>query len=623
MAVNTPAGLTRVRGPVLGLAHLLQLRFNPIGHNAFLREAYGEVFRLNVFGVRIYVTAGADMAEQVLVNRERNFANGPAWSHFIGPFFHRGLMLLDFDEHLHHRRILQQAFTNEALRSYHSVMAPHIRTNLEEWESEDEPRLHHLFKALTLDLALETFVGVDLSREEQDGVNKAFVAAVRAGTSVIRKPIPGSPWAKGLKARAFLEDFFRSHLPAKRRDGGVDLFAQLCRARSEDGHEFSDDDIVNHMIFLLMAAHDTTTITLSSMAYHLATNPEWQERAREESMATGDVDYDGVLSLDVLDRVMKESMRLCSPVPSLPRVAVRDADIDGFHVPAGSFVTVSPYMNHYLPELWPDPTRFDPDRFAPDRREDRSHRLAFEPFGGGRAQVHRDALRRHPGPRDLPRAPAQLPLVGPGGLRLADRSHCTALSARRRPGDPGADPAMSVEILDAARRVFEQYGARRANVEDVARAAGVSRSTLYRAYPNKESLLEAVLLRQFDEFLLELDRVAADLEPNDAVVECFTHGLRLTREIPLLARLAQTEPDLITAAGAASHSALVLGSAERVAATLRRSGATMPEEDLQTVAELMLRLSWTYLLNPGGALDVTDEHAVRAYARRFLAPLVH
>ena len=235
---------------------------------------------------------------------------------------------------------------------------------------------------------------------------------MRAGTSILRKPVPGTPWAKGLKARAFLEDFFRRNIPAKRRDGGDDLFAQLCRAQSEDGAEFSDDDIVNHMIFLLMAAHDTTTITLSSMAYHLAKHPEWQERARAESLAAGDVDYDGVLGLEVLDRVMKESLRLCAPVPSLPRVAVRDTVVQGYLIPAGSFVTVSPYMNHYLPELWPDPERFDPDRFSPERREDRSHRMAFEPFGGGRAQVHRDALRRDAGAGDLPRAAAQLPLVG-------------------------------------------------------------------------------------------------------------------------------------------------------------------------------------------------------------------
>ena len=372
------------RGPVLGIPHLLQLRYHPIEHNAFLRETYGDVYRLRAFGVTLHVTAGADAAEQVLVNRDRAFASGPAWSHFIGPFFHRGLMLLDFEQHLHHRRILQHAFTGEALRRYHAVMAPQIRAEIATWADAEQPvRMHHLFKELTLEVALETFVGVDLDPEQRREVNRAFVAAVRAGTSLVRRPVPGSPWAKGVAARAFLEGFFRSHLAAKRRDGGDDLFAQLCMARSEDGHEFSDDDVVNHMIFLLMAAHDTTTITLSSMAYHLATHPEWQERAREESLAAGDVEYDGVLGLGLLDRVMKESMRLCAPVPTIPRVAVKDTVIDGYAVPAGSFVTVSPYQNHFLPDLWPDPTRFDPDRFAAHRREDRSHRLAFEPFGGG------------------------------------------------------------------------------------------------------------------------------------------------------------------------------------------------------------------------------------------------
>ena len=182
---------------------------------------------------------------------------------------------------------------------------------------------------------------------------------------------------------------------------------------------------------------------------------------------------------------------------------------------------------------------------------------------------------------------------------------------------------MTTAILDAAQHVFEQYGARRAHVEDVARAAGVSRSTLYRAYPNKDALLDAVLVRQFDAFLHELDRVASGLTPREAVVECFARGIALTREIPLLARLVETEPEIITGVGARSHSSLVLGSATQVAATLRRSGATMPEEELLVVAELMLRLAYTYLLNPRGRLDLADDSAVRDYARRYLAPLVH
>ncbi|RNL61101.1 cytochrome P450 [Nocardioides marmoriginsengisoli] len=380
---DSSSDLRTVRGPLIGLPHLLRLRRNPIHHNDVLRSSYGDVIKLNVFGTTLHACYGLDAAEQILINRDRDFANGPAWSHFIGPFFRRGLMLLDFDEHLHHRRILQHAFTQEAMRRYHAVMVPHIKAGIAGWGDVPNPRMNELFKQLTLDLALETFVGVDLSQAEQDRLNKAFIAAVRAGTSIVRKNVPGTPWAKGLAARKVLEEFFYAHLPAKRRDGGDDLFAQLCIARSEDGDEFSDADIVNHMIFLLMAAHDTSTITMSAMAYYLAKNPEWQEQARAESVAAGGSDYDAISSLDLQERIMKESLRLCSPVPSMPRVAVRDVSVNGYRIPEGSFVAVSPFYNHHDPSVWPDAERFDPERFAEDRREDKAHRMAFHAFGGG------------------------------------------------------------------------------------------------------------------------------------------------------------------------------------------------------------------------------------------------
>ena len=371
------------RGPRLGVVHVLRLRKRPIEHNDHLRAAYGEVVKMPIFGTTLYVAYGLDAAEQVLINRDRVFANGPAWSHFIGPFFRRGLMLLDFEEHLHHRRILQHAFTNEAQRRYHAVMLPHIRRGLASWENVPGPRMHELLKELTLDLAIETFVGVELSTSEQARINKAFINAVRAGTSIVRAPVPGTPWARGIAARKVLEEFFFAHLPEKRRTGGDDLFAQLCVARSEEGDAFTDEDIVNHMIFLLMAAHDTSTITMTSMAYQLARHPRWQEKARAESEAAGDLDHDGLLGLELLDRIMKESLRLCSPVPSLPRVAMRETVLNGCRIPEGAFVAVSPFYNHHDAAYWSEPTRFDPDRFTPERRDDRTHRMAFEPFGGG------------------------------------------------------------------------------------------------------------------------------------------------------------------------------------------------------------------------------------------------
>ncbi|HEX7740637.1 MAG TPA: cytochrome P450 [Marmoricola sp.] len=371
-------------GPRFGLVHLLRLRRDPLGHADWLKANYGSVYTMKVLGTEMYMVSGPDAAEALFVNREKVFASGPAWSHFIGPFFNRGLMLLDFEEHHHHRRIMQAAFSNEALHRYHAMLQPHIRSGIADWGEVGDPHLYRMFKELTLDLALEAFVGVELSLAEQRRINKAFIDAVRAGTSIIRRPVPGGGWARGLAARKVLEEFFYGALPEKRRKGGDDLFAQLCIAQSETGDEFTDDDVVNHMIFLLMAAHDTTTITMTSMANQLARSPEWQERCRTASIEAGpEMDYDAQLGLTDLDLVMKESLRLLAPVPSIPRVATRETVLDGYRIPEGAFVGLSPYQNHYMPEFWPDPYRFDPERFSSERHEDKVHRLAFEPFGGG------------------------------------------------------------------------------------------------------------------------------------------------------------------------------------------------------------------------------------------------
>jgi AcrR family transcriptional regulator len=179
---------------------------------------------------------------------------------------------------------------------------------------------------------------------------------------------------------------------------------------------------------------------------------------------------------------------------------------------------------------------------------------------------------------------------------------------------------MTDAILDAAREVFEEFGARRANVDDVARAAGISRSTLYRRFPNKESLLVAVIERETGVFLDELDLIAQHLPPQEAIIECFVRGMAMMREIPVLSRIAQTEPEMIM--GAPGRGPSMLDHSERVARTLRRSGARMPDDELLVVAELLLRLASTFLLDPAGRLDVSDPDAVRDYAKRYLSQLV-
>jgi cytochrome P450 len=386
MAAAAPEGLKPVPGdgglPFLG--QTLSMLRDPLGLAQRRYAQYGPVSWGKVLGKRMVALYGPEAAEAVLVNRDKAFANGPAWSFFIGPFFYRGIMLMDFEEHLHHRRIMQQAFSRDRLRSYQKAMSPSITRGLDSWQPGDFKVLPN-FKQLTLDLAMDVFMGVELDRAQADRINKAFIDAVRAGLSIIRYPVPGGRWRRGLQARRTLEAFFNEHLPAKRADGGDDLFAALCQAETDDGHRFSDEDIVSHMIFVLMAAHDTSTITMTTMAYYLAKHPEWQERVREESRALGKetLDFEDLDRLVSLDLVMKECLRLVAPVPGLPRETVKDTSVLGYHVPAGTMVTISPNVNHHIADYWPDPDRFDPERFSADRREDKIHQYAWEPFGGG------------------------------------------------------------------------------------------------------------------------------------------------------------------------------------------------------------------------------------------------
>lgn len=368
--------------PVLG--HSLAFLYSPVKTALQYYHKFGPVFWLNVMGQTSVVLLGPDANQLVYRNSDEAFSSSQGWDFFIGKFFTRGIMLLDFDEHRFHRGIMQAAFKKPMLVQYLQDMNPAIASGIARWQPQRKFLVLDRIKQLTLDIATEVFMGEKLG-SEADHINRAFVNCVRAGTALARFPVPGGRWSKGLQGRKTLEHFFRSRIPQRRSNPGTDLFSRLCQAEDENGQRFSDDDIVNHMIFLLMAAHDTSTITLCSVFYHLAKHPQWQERVREESRALQKeaLDHDDLAKLETLDRVIKESLRLVAPVHGIPRRTVKDVEFKGHTIPAGTFVMTSPLVTHQLPDYWKNPTHFDPDRFAPERNEHKQHPYQYVPFGGG------------------------------------------------------------------------------------------------------------------------------------------------------------------------------------------------------------------------------------------------
>ena len=348
---------------------------------------YGAVSPLQLIGRDPWVLLlGPDAQEAVFTNRDKAFANGPAWSYLVGPFFHGGLMLLDFEEHHLHRRLLQQAFTRDRLAGYTERVHPAVERGLASWTPQPAFRTYPALKTLTLDIASEIFMGgaADTSPAEMARVNTAFIDCVQAATALVRLPVPPNRWWRAHRGRRVLEQFIRGYLPQRRATETSDLLSRLCHLVDDDGTGLTDDQVVDHMVFLMMAAHDTSTSTLATMMELLGKHPEWQERCRRESLALGDAptldELDGLVSLDL---VMRECLRLRAPVPVVVRRTVKDTEVLGTRIPADHYVSLAPQFTHLMPELWSDPLRFDPERFGPDRREDKRHRHAWDPFGGG------------------------------------------------------------------------------------------------------------------------------------------------------------------------------------------------------------------------------------------------
>jgi cytochrome P450 len=380
------SGLRDIEGSwAPGIVQLIRVRRDPVGFGVARRARYGPIGGTRMLGATMVMASGAEAAEEVLVNKDKAFSNEGGWTLIIGPFFPRGLMLLDFDEHMEHRRIMQEVFTPTALRGYFARLGEVAQKSVAEL-AEGRLELYPYFKDLTLRIASEVFVNVDLSSDEYARLSTAFTDTVRAGTTLLRVRVPGSRYARGYRGRRYLEGFFREHLPAKRASEGSDLFSRLCRATTSDGQQFSDDDIVNHMIFVLMAAHDTTQIALTQFGYQLAKHPDWQARVHDEIASLPDeLTYDDLNAdrLPILDRVLRESLRLCPPVPAYPRRAVKDTQVAGRYIPEGTRVTVPALNNHFGNDVvWPRPAEFDPDRFLPDRLR-QVHRFAWTPFGRG------------------------------------------------------------------------------------------------------------------------------------------------------------------------------------------------------------------------------------------------
>ncbi|WP_396989727.1 TetR/AcrR family transcriptional regulator [Nonomuraea sp. C10] len=181
-------------------------------------------------------------------------------------------------------------------------------------------------------------------------------------------------------------------------------------------------------------------------------------------------------------------------------------------------------------------------------------------------------------------------------------------------------------ILDAAYEQFSRMGIRRSTMEDVARRAKVSRITVYRRFATKDALVEHVVRREFrryfDQFLIDIEQAGTAA---DRVVLGFVSSLRTIRDNPLIGGLIAAEPDLLIPSMITDGGRTLATVRRFVAGQLRReqrAGHVAADLDADLVAELMVRISASFLSTPSQLIDLDDDEQLAAVARQFLVPML-
>jgi cytochrome P450 len=370
------AGMQNVAGWMRdGNAHLLA----QIGR-------YGPIYQHRLGVVPGVCVAEPELIARITKNTEGIWSSALAWGIYLDGLDERSPTLdmpatLDFVPHTEARRLLQPAFSGAALAGYLEIAEDYFESAVERWVRTGRVRFKAEARRLFATVANRIFVGVE-DAAESARLDQATTDFWRGFTAMSKRPWLSPTWRKSQRGYRVLRDTLRPRVAERRTGTGDDLFSRMCR--TSDRVEWLDDDaLVRLFLGVMAAAFDTTSLGVTSMAYALAIHPEWQERLAAEvsaAPANGDT-VDRLKRLESLERAWKESLRLYPGAPTTPRMALRDTELGGFEIPAGTYIAPMIGAAMHDARYWTDPLAFDPDRFASERAEEK--RGAYLPFGAG------------------------------------------------------------------------------------------------------------------------------------------------------------------------------------------------------------------------------------------------
>jgi cytochrome P450 len=357
-------------------------------------ERYGPVFTLRLFHGNVVFMLGPEANHYITVSHASNFL----WreSHFrdLISFLGDGLLTTDGEYHRRSRSAMLPAFHRERIASTLETMLGETERALDAFALGRRVDLYAWTRALALRIAMRALFGLDPDGAHAREVNAAGLFEQALGFYATAVPLrmlrgPGTPWRRQQQATRALNRVLYAEIARRRRTGerGEDVLSLLLDAHDEEGAGLTDAQVRDEAMTLLFAGHDTTTSTVAFMFYELARHPKAAAMvvAEQDALLAGAPPTAAQLmsgELRELEKVLEETLRMYPPAWIGPRRSVEAFEFQGATIPGDAFVNYCSWASHHLPEVFPEPERFEPERFAPDARA-RLAKGAYIPFGGG------------------------------------------------------------------------------------------------------------------------------------------------------------------------------------------------------------------------------------------------
>jgi len=348
---------------------------------------YGDIYKASIDGFSVYVISNPEYAEHVLRRNWQNYRKGWAIKR-VSFLLGNGLMVSEGDFWQSQRRMIQPAFHRNAIGALIKVIAAANVALLKRWEqaarSEMRVNVTRDISEMILRVVLTVIFGVDYAQvmprfsilSDDSARTLEFAQSFRSLRKIVLQVVTQR---------------------RKENANSTDILGMLMAASDRDnGQVMPDSQLINEIMTLVVAGHETTASALNWAWYLISQHPEVEERLSSELARASDSAF---LGLDDLPRfaytrqVLEEVLRLYPPGWLMTRRALKDDRLGEYFVPARTEIYISPYLIQRHPDLWEDPDRFDPDRFDPEHPQVR-HALAMLPFSAGPRNCIGEVLAR-------------------------------------------------------------------------------------------------------------------------------------------------------------------------------------------------------------------------------------